>query len=223
MCSNIKFTPEEKLNLLLKYYELKISLSQFCREFNVERTAIVRWNIKYEVGGPSTLKRIKTKTEYSSNTLINSVKEYLQTECSMLDVVKKYKLSGDSVLRTWLKWYNTPKWKKNLGVYMSREKITSEKKLELTLEVINKNRKIKQIAEENNITQHQLRNWVRNYKIKGIEALNDNRGITKKYETLTSEEILKLKLKESEEKYLRLEAEFELTKKLMALRAENMK
>ncbi|MGL5057630.1 MAG: hypothetical protein ACRC6A_09735, partial [Fusobacteriaceae bacterium] len=64
---------------------------------------------------------------------------------------------------------------------------------------------------------------VRNYKIKGIEALNDNRGITKKYETLTSEEILKLKLKESEEKYLRLEAEFELTKKLMALRAENMK
>ncbi|MGL6169054.1 MAG: hypothetical protein ACRC0Y_12285 [Fusobacteriaceae bacterium] len=41
MCSNIKFTREEKLNLLLKYYELKISLSQFCREFNVERTAIV--------------------------------------------------------------------------------------------------------------------------------------------------------------------------------------
>ncbi|MGL6169053.1 MAG: helix-turn-helix domain-containing protein [Fusobacteriaceae bacterium] len=63
---------------------------------------------------------------------------------------------------------------------MSREKITSEKKLELTLEVINKKRKIKQIAEENNITQHQIRNWVRNYKIKGIEALNDNRGITKK-------------------------------------------
>ncbi|MGL5057308.1 MAG: hypothetical protein ACRC6A_08105 [Fusobacteriaceae bacterium] len=29
------------------------------------------------------------------------------------------------------------------------------------------------------MTQHQLRNWVRNYKIKGIEALNDNRGITK--------------------------------------------
>ncbi|MGL5050815.1 MAG: transposase [Fusobacteriaceae bacterium] len=86
----------------------------------------------------------------------------------MMDIVKKYKLSGDSVLRTWLKWYNTPKWKKNLGVYMSREKITSEKKLELTLEVINKKRKIKQIAEENNITQHQLRNWVRNYKIKGI-------------------------------------------------------
>ncbi|MGL6098761.1 MAG: helix-turn-helix domain-containing protein [Fusobacteriaceae bacterium] len=47
---------------------------------------------------------------------------------------------------------------------------------------MNKNKKIKQIAEENNVTQHQLRNWVRNYKIKGIEALNDNRGITKKYE-----------------------------------------
>ncbi|MGL6130320.1 MAG: hypothetical protein ACRCZ9_01740, partial [Fusobacteriaceae bacterium] len=121
-------------------------------------------------GGPAALKRIKIKTGYSSSTLINSVKEYLQTECSMLDIVKKYKLSGDSVLRTWLKWYNTP-----------------------------------------------LNISIRNYKIKGIEALNDNRGITKKYENLTSEEILKLKLKESEEKYLRLEAEFELAKKLMAL------
>ncbi|MGL5056644.1 MAG: hypothetical protein ACRC6A_04665, partial [Fusobacteriaceae bacterium] len=77
MCSNIKFTPEEKLNLLLKYYELKISLSQFCREFNVERTAIVRWSIKYEVDGPYALKRIKIRTKYSSNTLINSLKEYL--------------------------------------------------------------------------------------------------------------------------------------------------
>ncbi|MGL6169052.1 MAG: hypothetical protein ACRC0Y_12275 [Fusobacteriaceae bacterium] len=47
--------------------------------------------------------------------------------------------------------------------------------------------------------------------------------LQKKYETLTSEKILKLKLKESEEKYLRLEAEFELAKKLMALRAGNMK
>ncbi|MGL5057307.1 MAG: hypothetical protein ACRC6A_08100 [Fusobacteriaceae bacterium] len=62
MCSNIKFTREEKLNLLLKYYELKISLSQFCREFNVERTVIVRWLIKYEAGGPSTLNRINFRS-----------------------------------------------------------------------------------------------------------------------------------------------------------------
>ncbi|MGL6168945.1 MAG: hypothetical protein ACRC0Y_11720 [Fusobacteriaceae bacterium] len=66
MCSNLKFTREEKLNLLLKYYELKISLSQFCREFNVERTAIVRWNIKYEIGGPSALKRIKIRINFRS-------------------------------------------------------------------------------------------------------------------------------------------------------------
>ncbi|MGL5057385.1 MAG: hypothetical protein ACRC6A_08495 [Fusobacteriaceae bacterium] len=74
MFSNVKFTPEEKLNLFLKYYELKISLSQFYREFNVERIAIVRWLIKYEAGGPSALNRIKIRTEYSSNTLINSLK-----------------------------------------------------------------------------------------------------------------------------------------------------
>ena len=26
----------------------------------------------------------------------------------MLQIVKIYNLSGDAVLRTWLKWYNTP-------------------------------------------------------------------------------------------------------------------
>ncbi|MGL5058164.1 MAG: hypothetical protein ACRC6A_12465, partial [Fusobacteriaceae bacterium] len=46
---------------MLKYYELKISSSQFCREFNAKKTAIVRWNIKYEVGSPSASKRIKIR------------------------------------------------------------------------------------------------------------------------------------------------------------------
>lgn len=51
----------------------------------------------------------------------------------MLDIVKKYNLSGDSVLRSWLKWYNTPKWKIKLGEFMAREKILKEDKLKITL------------------------------------------------------------------------------------------
>lgn len=37
----------------------------------------------------------------------------------MLQIVKIYNLSGDAVLRTWLKWYNTPKWNIKVGEFMA--------------------------------------------------------------------------------------------------------
>ncbi|MGL5230791.1 MAG: helix-turn-helix domain-containing protein [Cetobacterium sp.] len=123
MSKKVKVTPEEKEFLVLKYIELNVSLSEFCRMFAVERTAIHRWCIKYDAEGSEGLKEIKMKTYYSSDTLLNSVEEYLSNKISMLQIVKKYNLSGDSVLRTWLKWYNTPKWKIKLGVFMARKKI----------------------------------------------------------------------------------------------------
>ena len=110
MSNKVKFTPEQKMFLVLKFRELKISLSAFCRMHNVERIAIHRWSIKYDNEGLKGLEEIKKTTKYSFHTLIHAVEDYLTGNFSMLQIVKKYNLSGDSVLRQWLKWYNTPKW-----------------------------------------------------------------------------------------------------------------
>lgn len=59
MSNKIKFTPEQKMFLVLKFRELKISLSAFCRMYNVERTAIHRWFIKYDNEGLKGLEEIK--------------------------------------------------------------------------------------------------------------------------------------------------------------------
>lgn len=40
MSKRVKFTPEQKMFLVLKFRKLNISLSEFCRKYNVERTAI---------------------------------------------------------------------------------------------------------------------------------------------------------------------------------------
>ena len=158
MSKKVKITPEEKEFLVLKYRELNISLSEFCRLYNVERTGIHRWSIKYDAQGIEGLREIKEKTYYSSETLNNSVQDYLSKQFSMLDIVRKYNLSGDNVLRNWLKWYNTPKkWKIKMGVFMSREKISKEDKLNMTLEYIEKKKSAKQIAQENNISEYQIR------------------------------------------------------------------
>ena len=124
MSKKVKVDPNQKEFLVLKFKELNISLSKFCRVYNVDRTAIIRWSIKYELGGKDVLFEITNRTLYSAHTLINSVTDYLSGKFSMLDIVKKYNLSSDNVLRTWLKWYNTPKWNIKVGEFMAREKIS---------------------------------------------------------------------------------------------------
>ena len=217
MSKKVKVSPNLKEFLVLKFKELNISLSQFCRIYNVERTAIIRWSIKYEFGGKEALFEITTKTTYSAHTLINSVKDYLSGNFSMLDIVKKYNLSSDNVLRNWLKWYNTPKWNVKVEEFMAREKISKSFKLSLVLQVLQQNLAVKEVASSNSISEGQLRDWIRKYKAFGEEALEDNRGNKKSEEFLSTEEILKRKNKELEEKNRRFEAELLLLKKLMEL------
>jgi len=217
MSKKVKLTPEEKEFLVLKYRELNSSLSEFCRIYAVERTAIHRWSIKYDAEGSEGLKEIKVKTYYSSHTLLNSVEEYLSNKISMLQIVKKYNLSSDSVLRTWLKWYNTPKWKIKLGEFMAREKISKQDKLNMTLEYIEKNKSAKQIAQENEVSEYQVRDWARKYSKMGETALEDKRGTRKDFQTLSPEEVFKRENKELQDKNRRLEAEILLIKKLQLL------
>lgn len=217
MSKRVKFTAEEKMFFVLKFRELNISLLAFCRLYNVESTAIHRWSIKYGHGGLEKLEEIKIKALYSSHTLVNSVQDYLTGEFSMLQIVKKYNLSGDNVLRQWLKWYNTPKWNVKIGEFMAREKISKDDKIKMVLQHINENISIKKIAVQNNVSEWQLRDWVRKYKLLGESVLGDNRGIRKDDSQLSNEQILKKRNKELEDKNRKLEAELLLLKKLKLL------
>lgn len=201
MSKKVKFTAEEKEFFVLKFRELNISLSAFCRLYNIERTVIHRWSIKYDNGGIDELKEILHNVEYSTYTLINSVQDYLTGNYSMLQIVKKYNLSGDNVLRQWLKCYNTPKWNIKIGAFMAREKISKNDKLKMVLQYINENISVKKIAAQNSISEWQLRDWIRKYKLSGEDVLGDNRGIKKKNSQLSNEEILKKRNKELENNY----------------------
>ena len=89
----------------------------------------------------------------------------------MLQIVKKYNLSGDSVLRQWLKWYNTPKWNLKVGEFMAREKIQKDK---------NKN-----VKNENNLSEKEI-------------LIKKNKELEKKNKMLEAELLLIKKLKELE-------------------------
>lgn len=89
MNKRVKFTTKEKMFFVLKFRELNIPLSAFCRLYNIERTAIHRWSIKYNHSGLEALQEVKVKITYSLHILINSVEDYLTGKFLMLQIVKK--------------------------------------------------------------------------------------------------------------------------------------
>lgn len=104
MSKKVKFNVAEKEFFVLKYRELNVYFSEFSRVYAVERTAIIRWCIKFDNKGSVGLEEIKVRTLYFAETLVNSVQDYLSKNYCIIQIVKKYNLSGDSVLRTWIKW-----------------------------------------------------------------------------------------------------------------------
>ena len=98
----------------------------------------------------------------------------------MLCIVKKYNISSENVLRTQLKWCNTPKWNIKIREFIAREKFSKDFKLNLVLQVLQQKLSVKEVANTNYISEEQLRDWIRKYKISGEKVLEDSRGNKKK-------------------------------------------
>ena len=96
-------------------------------------------------------------------------------------------------------------------------KTTSEERLEIILYAIEHGKNYFDTAKKYNVSYQQVYNWVKKYLSKGESGLKDNRG--KKIENrdkskLTDAEKTELKLKETEDRIRRLEAENFMLKKL---------
>lgn len=218
MSKKVKFTALQKLQFIFEYRKKKIPLARFCREYQVEATGMKRWMIKYDAQGLQRLEEIMGKTNYSSDTMVFSVQDYLQKKGSMIEIVKKYQLSSDHVLRMWLSWYNTPKWKQKVGEAMAREKIDLSQKIECVLKIVNQEATVMELVAALGISAYQLRDWVRKYKKGGETALEDSRGSRKDWDSLTEEEKWIRKSKELEQENERLKVEIACLKKLEELK-----
>lgn len=221
MNKRVKYTAKQKEFFVLKFKKLNWSYAKFFSVYKVDRTALKRWTMKYELNGIDGLYEVRVKNKYSAETLVNSVKDYLTGHFTLKDIVIKYNLTSDSVLRNWLKWYNVPtKWKKKVEDFMAREKLSKEFKIKLVLQCIEERKKTTRVAAENNVSAGQLRDWIRAYKLSGEAALEDNRGSKKdpaELMELSEVEILKLKIKELEKELKEVKGLRAIEKKLEEL------
>ena len=186
---------------------------------HVRDVTIYKWVYRYEKYGIEGLKESTTWRRYSKELKLNAVKDYLSGNYSLRDVIRKYEISSDSVLRQWINKYNGHRelkdtGKRRLSSMTKGRKTTWKERIEIVQDALANGKNYRETAEKHKVSYQQVYQWVRKYEEGGWDALKDRRGRTKSEEELTSEEKMKIEIRRIEKENERLRAENAFLKKL---------
>jgi transposase len=216
------FSTEEKHELIIAYQKRTISTRDFCHKHHVSKTSIERWTHLFETYGIEGLEETSGWKKYSKNLKSVAVEEYLTGKYSLLEVVRKYGLSSDSVLRRWVNRYNGHREIKetNKGMRNSMAKgrtTTLEERMEIVTSCLQNHKNYQQTADQYSVTYQQVYQWVRKFEKDGEVGLQDKRGKSKEETDLTPEEKIKREMARLERENERLRADNAFLKKLEEL------
>ena len=103
MSQKSKLNAEEKVEIIRKYQQGKISLVQAARDAGVGTTTIYRWSARYEVEGAAGFLPYQQNRVYPPELKLKAVQDYLSGAGSLEEISKKYKLRNDRQLSNWIK------------------------------------------------------------------------------------------------------------------------
>ena len=182
-----KYSPEDKIQAAKDYLSGRKSTKEICNDlgirYNSNKGNIIRiWARNYQELGETSFYDKPRNKSYSSKLKIEAVEAYISGEASIEEICFKYSILSTSILRRWVKKYNSnielkdyePKWE----VYMakSKRKTSKEERLEIVKYCIDNGRNYKQTAERYEVSYSQVYSWVKKYDDNGENALTDRRG-----------------------------------------------
>lgn len=185
-----KYSPEDKIQAAKDYLSGRKSTKEICNDlgirYNSNKGNIIRiWARNYQELGETSFYDKPRNKSYSSKLKIEAVESYLKGEGSQQEICFKYEILSTSILRRWIKKYNSnielkdykPKWE----VYMAKGRKTSkEERVEIVEYCINIGRNYKEAAEKYKVSYNQVYKWVKKYDSNGDAGLIDKRGHHKK-------------------------------------------
>ena len=219
-----KISYEQKIKYVLQYLNGKISQPQGAKKNGVSVSTFQTWIRKYKAEGEDGLKATKKNKKYPAELKHQAVKEYLSGQGSLEEICKKYKISSNTQLRDWIKWYNGHKVIKERSsakgeIYMTKgRKTTQEERANIVAFCIEHGKDYGLTVETYGISYQQIYSWVKKYEEKGVEGLTDRRGKAKPESELSEEERLRQENKILQAKIKDQEMEIALLKKLKELR-----
>lgn len=210
-----KVLAEVKLIAVQEYLLGSKGATQICTELHVSVSSFKVWLRKYKTQGAEGLLQIQKNTYYPDSLKYKAVADYLDCKVSQEQICKEYGISSASILRKWIKKYNSHEEFKSHnaggdGIMTKGRKTTYEERTEIVAFCVANNDNYQLTAEHFQVSYQQVYTWVRKYKEKGYDSLLDHRGKRKTTEEMTEQEkyAAQLKLLEAENRRLRMENAF---------------
>lgn len=175
-------TPEFRAMVSQEYLDDIGSYRFLAERYNIGTRTLREWVAKFRIHGIDAFITQTGNTSYSSDFKIMCVEAVLSGKGSVNDIVAKYNISSEYVLRNWIKLYNTNKELKDYDpkreVYMAdaRRKTTLEERKEIVEYCIAHDRNYKDAASKYGVSYSQVYSWVRKYDALGTDGLTDKRG-----------------------------------------------
>lgn len=175
-------TPEFRAMVSQEYLDGIGSYRFLAERYNIGTRTLREWVAKFRIHGIDAFITQTGNTAYSSDFKIMCVEAVLSGKSSVNDIVAKYNISSEYVLRNWIKLYNTSKELKDYDpkreVYMAdaRRKTTLEERKEIVEYCIAHDRNYKDAASKYGVSYSQVYSWVRKYDALGTDGLTDKRG-----------------------------------------------
>jgi transposase len=210
---------QDKIKILEAFENGNHTLSELEFIYKVSKGTINNWAYKYEKHGVEGLIVSSTWKKYSKELKLAAVQDYLSGEYSYKGVTRKYEISSTTLLRKWIKKYNSHRELKDTSqgrtttMTKGRNTTLNERK-EIVFYCLENEKDYQKAAETFKVSYQQVYLWVKKYENGGEEALRDKRGRKKGEVELSAEQKMKLEMQKIERENERLRAENAFLKKL---------
>ena len=101
------YTPKFKLEVLQAWKDGSFTLEEIVKRYKVSKSTVRKWKYSLDTFGSEGLKEASTWKKYTKDIKLLAVSDSLSGKYSLLEVVRKYEISSHSVLRKWIKKYNS--------------------------------------------------------------------------------------------------------------------
>lgn len=219
--SKNKFSSKQKLSIVKEYLLGNTSFMKLGNKYGIDESSIRQWLAKYKSFGEQAFNLRSNNENYSAEFKKKVVTAYLNGEGSYRDLAIAYKIHADSTILKWVSQYNNHVEltdSRTEGAYdmvnIKGRKTTYEERISIVEYCIENQNNYAGAALKYQVSYQQVYQWVRKFKEKGIDGLQDNRGRTKPVDEMTELEKLRCENRLLQAKNKRNELENKFLKKL---------
>ncbi|KAB7671872.1 transposase [Bacillus sp. B1-b2] len=132
------------------------------------------WKHKFDKYGLEGLKESSTWKKYSKELKLAAIRDYLSGKYSIREVVGLYEISSTSVLRRWIKRYNSHRDLKVTGQgrtsSMTKGRKTNfEERIHIVRDCLGNGKDYQKAANTYEVSYQQVYQWLRNMKMEAMK------------------------------------------------------